>query len=418
MTFLENNGHIAMVDCGLSQGSKDSNEKNRASLPHSPKDVKEVVITHAHLDHSGYLPRLVKKGFRGSIFCTPVTAELIKVILEDSATLSEELDIPLYDLQDVQQTLKLIKPQKWNSEFEFLGMKATLVPAGHILGASSLIIEDAKRVVFSGDLGRRDDFLLPEPLACPPCDVVIMESTYGAKTRKGDMLNELTALLKKIKKEERVGIIASFALARGQVLISEIEEIFRRHPELEVPLYFDSPMMKKVNEIYKRHNALTLHPREMVQSLKSVDSIDFIGQWKTVKKKSGPLLILSSSGMVTGGRIFRSLENWQDDPTAILFLPGYQGENTPGHFLKEGGRTILNTDGMPIVWSGEVLSSEAFSSHADQSELIHWVESSAASKVFLIHGEAVAKEQLQEALKPLFKDVVQLPKKGETINIT
>ena len=416
MTFLENEGHLGMVDAGLSQGSSDAKERNFNSLPFPASKIEAVIVTHAHLDHSGYLPRLVRKGFHGEIVCTPVTAEIIRVILEDSAKLSEDEENPLYDINDVKKTLKLIRAHVWNSEFPFLGMKATLVPAGHILGASSLVIEGEKRIVFSGDLGRKDDYLIPPPMPCPKADVVVMESTYGGKLRKGNMREELYALLLRVKKEEKICLVASFALARGQSLITQIEDLFDEYPELRVPLYFDSPMMKLVNDIYKKHSSLTLRRNKVMESLKEVESIDFIGQWNWLRHKEGPFIAISSSGMVSGGRIFRYLENWQDDQNAILFLPGYQGENTPGRALKEGNRVIMDYEGMPITWSGEVVSSEAFSSHADESELLGWVLSSGASEVCLIHGEGVAKEELKRKLT-LRGVNVRLPARGETLSV-
>lgn len=417
MTFIESHGEIGMVDCGLSQGRSDSDEKNFASLPYSPKSIKEVVITHAHLDHSGYLPRLVKKGFHGSIICTQTTADLIKIILDDSASINRGDDEALYDAEDVKATLKLIRPEKWNHEFSFLNMKAKLIPAGHILGASSLLIDAEKRIVFSGDIGRADDYLIPEPVSCPPSDIVIMESTYGGKIRAGNMYEDILLFLRRVVKEKKVGIIASFAMARGQMLITLIEQAFLAHPELKLPLYFDSPMMKKVNEVYKKHNVLTKHPVEMLESLKDAEALDFAGQWDTLKKKSGPLLIISSSGMVSGGRIFRHLHNWEHDPNTIIFLPGYQGENTPGRTLKDGGHTITDSKGKSLTWAGEVQSSEAFSSHADQSELLNWVKSSEAKKIILIHGEEKAKKIFREKLSEISDSSVNIPTRGQTIEI-
>ncbi len=417
MTFVEHDGRMGVVDSGLFQGGHDANEKNFASLPISPKSLTAAVITHAHLDHSGYLPRLVNKGFHGDIFCTPQTADLLKIILMDSASLNRSKERSLYDEIDVSQTLKLIKKVRWDDNFKFLGLNSKLIPAGHILGASSLVMEAEKKVVFSGDLGRRDDFLLSAVAPCPSCDVIIMESTYGGRIRSGDARQDMMKFIRNIKSQNRVGIIASFALARGQTLITLISEIFRNHPELKVPLYFDSPMMKEVNSIYKKHKQLTTQPAEMSDAFEEADSLDFLREWETVKRKNGPFIIISSSGMVTGGRIFRSLANWQFDKNAMLFLVGYQGESTPGRALLNGQRNIKDNEGNQIEWHGEILSSEAFSSHADQSELVDWARSANAERIFLIHGEERSKEDLKKVLSLDSRAEIILPKKNESFRI-
>jgi len=398
MTLLEIDGRCGLIDCGLYQGDAGTAEKNFLPIPFDPRVLESVVVTHAHLDHSGKLPYLVKKGFKGAIFCTPETYELVKIILSDSASLNESKDDALYNEEDVKNTIKLIRTVKWEQPFDFLGETAKLFPAGHILGASSLLVEGDKTIVFSGDLGRNNDLLIPPPPPCPATDVVVMESTYGDRVRKGDAINDMMTFLTKVRKGNTVGIIASFALARGQTLITLIAEIFKVHPELKVPLYFDSPMMKEVNAVYKKHSEITNLPWEMFFALEHADSVDYPREWETLKRKTGPFIVISSSGMVTGGRIFRSLSNWQNDPEAILFLVGYQGENTPGRALLQGERMIKDNEGNDIIWQGEIFSSEAFSSHADQPELLTWAKSSGAKRIFLIHGEKHSKESLKSKL--------------------
>lgn len=417
MTFITEGDKILMVDSGLSQGALNSSEINLLPLPYPAKEISAVVITHAHLDHSGYLPRLVKKGFKGTIICTPPTRELVKIILEDSASINEEGEAPLYDQEDVKKTMKLFRTHLWNEDFVLPFGKGKFVPAGHVLGASSFILEADKTIVFSGDLGRSDDYLLPPPPPCPAADIVIMESTYGGKVRSGKMDEDLAAVLKKIHDEKKVGILASFALARGQMLITSIEQYFQKHPEHRVPLYFDSPMMKEVNDVYNRYSALTKIPVEMVESLKKTNAVEFTGQWNTLKKKTGPVIIIASSGMVTGGRIFRHLKNWQTDSNALLFLAGYQGENTPGRALWNGIRTIKDLEGEAINWSGNIIKSESFSAHADQNELIHWANSSGAKDIFLIHGEKDSKDTLKSQLEKLTPATIRIPNRGEAQDV-
>lgn len=417
MTLMEINGRSALIDCGLYQGSSKTIDKNFLPFPFTPKDIEAVVITHAHLDHSGRLPYLVKKGFSGKIFCTRETSELLKIILADSASLNSSKEKVLYDQEDVKRTLKMIRIINWDEPFDVLSVKGKLLPAGHILGASSFLLEGEKKIIFSGDLGRSDDFLLPPPPHCPNSDIVVLESTYGGRLRKGDFQKDMMEFLKEVRHKNTIGVIASFALARGQTLITLIAEIFKKNPDLKVPTYFDSPMMKEVNEVYKKHNELTKLPWEMFFALEKADSLDYAREWETLKKKSGPFIIISSSGMVTGGRIFRSLQNWQNISDAILFLVGYQGENTQGKLLLDGHRTIKDNEGNLINWTGKIFSSEAFSSHADQTELLSWVSHSKPKKVFLIHGDQEAKLVLKEKLGSMVSAEIIIPQMNDSFTL-
>ena len=416
MTFLEMSEGVVLIDCGLAQGTPETEKINSLSLPISPSNIMAAVITHSHLDHTGYLPRLVKKGFRGSIFCTPATAKLMRIILLDSAKLSDD---GFYETEDVQQTLRLVKTHELNESFKVAGATFSFFPAGHILGASSILIKtESKRIVFSGDLGRFIDPILPPHPLCPEADLIIMESTYGDKIRKGSIENELHSFLTTVSRESRVGIIASFAVARAQTLLTVIHDFFTRHPEEKIRVVMDSPMMKEANKVYQQYAHLTLHKESVFSALEEVDSIDFENEWKSLRKKSGPLLILSSSGMLTGGRINRYLANWHDDEKAILFLPGYQGEGTPGRSMLEGNRTLQGPKGEVFNWTGEVWSSDAFSSHADQSELIEWISpKNQSAKVFLLHGESGSKIALKEKLHQQGFNDIHIPLRGSPYDL-
>jgi metallo-beta-lactamase family protein len=416
MTFLEFTDSLIMIDCGLAQGASNADEMNLAPTPFSPNTITAVVITHAHLDHSGYLPRLVKNGFVGTIYCTSATEKLTRIILLDSAGLNEE---GFYDEEDVKKTLGMIKIVDWGKTFTIGTATLQLLPAGHILGASSVLLRaEGKSLLFSGDLGRNDDPMLPAVSPAPKADVVIMEATYGAKNRQGDIKKELHSFLATVADQSRVGIIASFAVARGQTLLTLIHEFYEAHPQFRAKVVMDSPMMKEANAVYKKFSALTNKPTELYEAMELIDAIESRGEFDKLRKKSGPLIIVSSSGMLTGGRIARHLENWSNDEKAILFLPGYQGVGTPGRSFIEGHRTLKNKWGESFVWSGEVWNSDAFSSHADQAELVQWVSThNKDSTVFLLHGETTSKVALQSKLQETHGGKVTIPHRGSVFKL-
>lgn len=404
MTLLETEKGKVLIDCGLYQGIEDTVLKNKIPLPFNAKDIKAIILTHAHLDHTGFIPRLVRLGFRGEIFCTAPTMKLAKIVLIDSAKILEKDKThaltSFYEKEDTGIVTSLFKVKKEKENFSVLDLIVQFIPAGHILGACSAVIEtpDKKRVVFSGDLGRSDDLLLHPPTPCPKADVVVLESTYGSRVRTGNSKEELLNVIKKIKQESKIGIVASFSIARGQSLIVLIKDIFREHPELKIPFVIDGPMMVEANRVYREFAESTKREDDLREALNDVEAVEHIREWKSLSKREGPLLVVSSSGMVTGGRIWRYLENWQDDQNTLLFLPGYQGLGTPGRILKEGGRDIVNEE-VAVHWSGEVITSEAFSSHADQNELISWVKGAGSgAHLFLNHGDKQAKIVLKEKL--------------------
>ena len=406
MSLLENSQGKILIDCGLYQGTSEIVKKNLRPLPFDPKEIAAIILTHAHLDHCGFIPRLVKLGFRGKIFATKPTLKLAHIIMNDSAQIIEKYENHIlknfYEMEDVTIARSLFKSKKFNEIFELLGMKITLIAAGHILGAASVFIEGDKKIVFSGDLGRFNDPLIHQPEKCPQTDILVLESTYGGKIREGNLETELFHFLKTLKLESKVGIIASFAVARAQSLITLIHNFYKENPELKIRFVIDGPMMMAANKIYDEFSSETKIPEELKEALISVEIIDHQREWESVSKIEGPLLVITSSGMVSGGRIWRYLENWQHDANALLFLPGYQAEGTTGKDLSEGKRTIHDEKGKIIHWSGNVITSGAFSSHADQNELIYWLsEIEKKTQIYLNHGEAESKKLLKEKLQQL-----------------
>ncbi|MBC7537462.1 MAG: MBL fold metallo-hydrolase [Bacteriovorax sp.] len=403
MTLLECPAGKILIDCGLYQGTDDVVKKNLRPLPFDPKEIVAIILTHAHLDHSGHIPRLVKLGFRGTIYCTKPTLKLARLIMTDSAHILEKAENHIlksfYEMEDVMIATSLFKTKNFHETFEVLGMSISFQPAGHILGAASVFINGEKKIVFSGDVGRFNDPLINPPDKCPLTDVLVIESTYGGKIRKGNIEEELTSFIKKIKKESKVGIIASFAVARAQLLITLIHKFYQLHPEEKIRFVIDGPMMTEANKIYKEFSQDTKLPEDLRNALEEVEVIDHVREWDSLKKKEGPLIIITSSGMVSGGRIWRYLENWQNDTNACLFLPGYQAIGTAGRALSEGKRIIHDEEGKSIHWSGEVLSSQAFSSHADQNELLSWINDiDKNTNIYLNHGEPSSKELFKEKL--------------------
>jgi metallo-beta-lactamase family protein len=402
MTLVREGETLLLVDAGLYQGL-DAEEKLLIPLPFNPKDLSAVVITHAHLDHCGMLPRLFKLGFKGQVFCTEITAKLMRLILTDSAHLLEEKENPqlqqFYDLKNVEQVFGSLHKLNLHHAHQFENLKITLRDAGHILGATSLLLEGSKRVLFSGDLGRSDDLLLnPPEKALPDVDLIVMESTYGDRLRPQGMEAELASFLVKIKNTSRTGLIASFAVARAQNLLYMMHQFYTRHPEYKVPVYVDGPMLQAANDIYKKYAHVTRDVQGLKHALGEFEMIDHFKVRQHIQNKDGPQIILASSGMLSGGPVMSYLEHFMRDETVSLLLSGYQAQGTLGRALVEHQKN-LTINHKPFEWRGEIEQAETFSSHADQAELLSWLADNSHSPVALIHGEESAKLKLQSLLK-------------------
>ena len=403
MCLLESLGTRILIDCGLHQGIDSIVKKNLDPLPFNPKEITAIILTHAHLDHTGYIPHLVKLGFRGPIYGTEPTLKLALIIMNDSARIIQKNKMHLlhsfYDTEDVDIARSLFISKNTHDTFHIGRLSITLTLAGHILGASSIVIQGEKKIIFSGDLGRQDDYLMFPPEACPKTDVLVIESTYGGKIRKGNFEEELSDFLLKLIRGSKVGIIASFAVARAQLLIVLIRKFNQTHPDEKIHFVIDGPMMTAANNIYNHFAFETKLNEELKKALNEVEIIDHPHKWESLQKAKGPLVIVTSSGMISGGRIWRYLENWQHDRSACLFLPGHQASGTPGKAILEGQRIIYNEEGKKINWSGEVFTSEAFSSHADQNELLYWLKDlDKKTHIFINHGEQVSKNNLNQKL--------------------
>ncbi len=407
-----------LVDCGLFQGLKNLRELNWQRLPVNAGDIDAVVLTHAHLDHCGYLPRLMLDGFSGRIHSTPATRDVAELILRDSAFLQEkdaELAnrkgfskhkpaLPLYCVADAERTLKLFKPAPLHQEVDLPGdARLLLRRAGHILGAATAQIDiGGRRVVFSGDLGRYDDPVMLDPEDVPEADYVVIESTYG--NRHHDPADPLDALEEVIKRTAQRGgtvVIPAFAVGRAQSLIHSLWQLRRSGRLHNLPVYLDSPMATSASELLHRYpKDHRLSAQEYEAACDSVTYVRDVEESKALSANRYPKVIISASGMATGGRVLHHIAAFAPDHRNTLLFSGYQAAGTRGRKLLEGAReTKVYGQWLPV--NAEIAELPMMSAHADSDELMRWLSGfrRAPRKVFIVHGEADASEALRERIQ-------------------
>ncbi len=400
------NKHI-FVDCGLFQGVVDVRTLNDVPLPVPANEIAAVVLTHGHLDHVGYLPRLVNDGFDGPIYCTPPTQAVMSIVLDDAAHLQQELQErgfqhqrpyapPVYyDQRDVERAKHCAAPFDLHRTFEVAGVaNATYFNAGHILGSAFVALEfDGKRVIFSGDLGRYNRPLLfdPEPLGA--ADDVICESTYADRVHPPDPLDDLQRALAAGIDRGGAIVIPAFAVERSQDILLAIATVQSRDPKIaSVPVHLDSPMAEKVDDAFEAFpNAHKPIPNDSPQHPFGVRNLTIhvtADQSKELNHVKGPHIIVSSSGMASGGRILHHLHNHLSDKTATIVFAGYQSAGTLGYILTHGAHTVaLYGDNLPV--RADIVHLGGFSGHADRDELKRWLRTCTSKPhLYAVHGEA------------------------------
>ena len=417
--LLEKDNHRILVDCGLFQGYKALRLRNWAGLPIPPASISAVILTHAHLDHSGYLPLLVKKGFSGPAFCTEATASLCAILLPDSGHLQEQdaefanrhhfskhqPALPLYTEEDAQRALKTLRPQHFGSTNLLPGgARVTFLRAGHILGAATVVVEwDGCRIAFSGDIGRYGDPLMPDPVAPDTVDYLLMESTYG--DRQHDRTNPQDALAHIITRTIHRGgtvIIPAFAVGRAQSLLYHIGQLKAAHrlPKL-LPIFLDSPMAIDATDLFQRHAA---DHRLGGSQLKLMDGdVRYIHTGQESKElTASPMakVIISASGMATGGRVLHHLEHYAPDPRNCVVFAGFQAGGTRGAAMVAGAPSI-KMHGQYIPVRAAVHNLSMLSAHADKDELLRWAGTlkSKPKQTFVVHGEPTAADALRHSLE-------------------
>lgn len=428
-----NSGQRVLVDCGLFQGLKQLRLRNWENFLVNPESISALILTHAHLDHSGYIPKLVKEGFSNEIFCTSPTRALAEILLEDSAQLKEEEAeyanrknfskhhpaLPLYTDEDVQKSLKLFRTRNLKEEFSHGDFKIKFYEAGHIIGAVSVLIEaDGVSILFSGDLGRFNDLLIDPPAHPPVTDYIVMESTYGDRLHPNiDPIEAMKELIQSTMEKQSVLLVASFAVGRAQTILYAIYKAFEQYPNLRMPVYVNSPMAKSATKIAQQFINEHKIDKDTAQKIYSIATfVADVNESKELNKKSGPMIIISASGMLTGGRILHHLQAFGDDPDNTIVLAGFQAAGTRGAALARGEKSI-KFFGYYHDIEAQIKNFDFLSAHADQSELLTWLKSAASKpkKVFLSHGEPEAADTLRRKIEEDLNLNVKVAEDGEEV---
>jgi metallo-beta-lactamase family protein len=445
--LVEADGVRVLVDCGLFQGEKDLRERNWQRFPVPPDTIDAVVLTHGHIDHSGWLPRLARDGFRGPIWTSPATADLLGLLLYDSAKCQEEdasyanrkgyskhqPALPLYDERDVERALRLVRSVPREEWFEPApGVRCRFHEAGHMLGSSFVEMEIAaaaarppRRVVFSGDVGRFDAPLYKDPITPPACEYLVCESTYGDRDHPPSRpLDELEAVTKEAIARGGMMLVASFAIGRCQQLVYLLRTLMAAGRLPELPVWVDSPMAVDAMAVFRKHGTEHDFTEAKMQGVAESLASPFVRMAKTaaeskaINSHTGPGIVIASSGMMNGGRILHHLSRRLPDPRTTVLVAGFQAVGTRGRSLIEGAK-FLKIHGRDIPVKAVVRQVDALSGHADRHEIGRWLAgmTAAPKKTFLVHGEPPAARGMAAFLQETRGWDVQIPAIGDTVEL-
>jgi len=442
--LVEHAGARILIDCGLFQGDKRLRERNWQRLVPPAESIDAVVLTHGHIDHSGWLPRLVREGFSGTVFTTPPTADLLPLLLYDSAKCQEEdaqyanrkgysrhrPALPLYDENDVTRTLRLVRPvarEEWFAPAG--GTRCRFHNAGHMLGSAYVEMELDRpprplRLLFSGDLGRFDAPLYADPQPPVPCDVMVLESTYGDRDHPPVRpLDDLERAIREALTRGGMILVASFAVGRSQQLVYLLRTLMAAGRLPEVPVWIDSPMAVEATAVFRRHAA----EHDFTEARMEGVADALVSPWvrmartaeesKAINGHTGPGVVIASSGMMTGGRILHHLARRLPDPRTTVLVAGFQAAGTRGRSLIDGA-DMLRIHGRDIPVRAAIRRVDALSGHADRGEVARWLEGLPAPRhVFLVHGEPPAARGMAERLRERFGWEAIVPTIGDRYDL-
>jgi metallo-beta-lactamase family protein len=432
--LVQHDGKRLLVDCGLFQGYKQLRLRNWNPLPVPPDQIQAVLLTHAHLDHSGYIPLLAKEGFTGHVYASRGTRDLCRILWPDSGHIQEEdaafanrhgfskhaPALPLYTRQDALDALPLLKAVEFDKTINLMpGWKASFSSAGHILGASSILLEVAgRRILFSGDLGRPDDLIMSPPDAAPQADSVLIESTYGDSVHpKEDIPSELAPALQRVAKRGGVAVVPVFAVGRAQALLHAIH-LLKMKGELpsSLPVFLDSPMAVHTTHLFEdhpgEHRLSHQDTRALTRNATMINSTD---ESKALASRHGPMIILSASGMATGGRVLHHLAHYAGNHRNMIILTGYQAPGTRGATLASGAKSV-RIHGRDVDVNAEVVQLVSASAHADANQLLAWLRTmpQAPDQVYVVHGDAGPADMMRSRIKHELGWRAVVPEHGST----
>jgi metallo-beta-lactamase family protein len=444
-----------ILDCGLYQGRRKEARERNANLPFRADSIEAVVLSHAHIDHSGNLPTLVKNGFQGPIYATPATVDLCVPMLRDSAHIQEKdaqfvtkrfhrrraLDPeakdgavpPLYSAEDAEATLPLFRPVQLSTEHELgPGASYQAINAGHMLGSSAVVVSERVngkelRLGFSGDLGRPGLPIIRDPAPLPEVDWLILESTYGGRLHKDDevVINKLASVVERTCARGGKIIVPAFAVGRTQQLVLLLHELFDSGRIPRIPIFVDSPLAVETTEVFRKHSEL--YDEEAAQFLsKGEDPFGFkrlryirdVNESKALNDLRGPFLVISASGMCEAGRILHHLRNNIENPRNTILITGFQAENTLGRKLVDKQQEVA-IFGEPMRVRAEVETINELSGHADQREILEWIKPvvKKLQRIFLVHGEPTQSAALAQAIHDRYGIEPVIPTRGQSFDL-
>ncbi|MCK4830803.1 MBL fold metallo-hydrolase [bacterium] len=434
--LFEYNNQKFLLECGLYQGHREEAERINRIFPFKPKDIKAVILSHAHIDHSGNLPNLVKRGFCGPIYSTAATKDIASLLLVDSAKIQEydiaylnkkhkqkglPLKEPLYTVADAEQTIKSFSAVNYKETFEPVnGVRATLYDAGHILGSSMVLLEaDGKKVLFSGGLGRKNMPIIKDPTVIKDIDYMILESTYGGRTHKSveGMTDEFRDIIDKGRQKNGKIIIPAFAVERTQVLVTMLKNLYDDGSLKDIPVYVDSPLASNVTNVFRNHPEC--FDKETRKILEESDPFNFPGlhyvkdneESKRLNAQQGPMIIMSASGMCEGGRVVHHLIHSIEDDRNMIVMTGFQARGTLGRRILEGSKTVyIFNDEYTVRAKAYFIG--GLSAHADGNDITEYIQScngSTLKKIYLIHGDIEESIALQDKIESRFSIDTDIP---------